>query len=435
MHGREILEAIVKKHPDSFPSVALLKNFEHFSALHDAVGGRWHHGWGSYLFNGQSYAYQADTLRKQEALYKAAMGVKNALEIGVYLGHSLLIMLIANPELKITCVDCEEQFSGPAVAYLNKHFGDRITFICGDAVKVVNTLPADSFDLIHIDADHVDAAVHAQTLASLRVAKEGATVVYDDYEAVRRVIDGFVEQGYLEKPYVPWCLWTNCVTKLVGKTAIGRTVEICRRYSALSVERLRNNIEIVQYVNANGIEGDIVEAGIYKGGSMLAMMRAHEGTAAGDSSTPKRRFHLYDTFTGMTAPTEADCDFTGKHATQLIKEHENVLCICDLETVQKTIRAHTKIPEAHIEYHVGDILQLKEFPEKIAVLRLDTDWYESTAFELAHFYDRVSSGGAVIIDDYGHWKGSRKAVDEFLATHPGIELRKIDYTGVFFLKP
>lgn len=431
MHGREILEAIVAKHPDSFPSVALLKNFEHFSALHDVVGGRWHHGWGSYLFNGQSYTYQADTLRKQEALYKAAMGARNALEIGVYLGHSLLIMLIANPELKITCIDCEAQFSGPAVEYLNKHFGNRVTFICSDAVAAINALPADTFDLVHVDADHVAPAVHAQMLASVRVAKEGATVVFDDYEAVRGTIDGFVRDGYLDKLYVPWCLWTNAVGKLVGKTALGRTVAICQRYSALSVERLRNNIEMVQYVNANGIEGDIVEAGIYKGGSMLAMMKAHEPVA----KVFKRHFHLYDTFTGMTAPTEADCDFTGKHATTLIKEHENVLCICDLETVQKTIRAHTSIPEADIEYHVGDILQLKEFPEKIAVLRLDTDWYESTAFELAHFYDRVPSGGVVIIDDYGHWKGSRKAVDEFLATHPGIELRKIDYTGVFFIKP
>jgi hypothetical protein len=195
---------------------------------------------------------------------------------------------------------------------------------------------------------------------------------------------------------------------------------------------------MVQYVNANGIEGDIVEAGVYKGGGILAMMRAHEATVGDgvpEGTALKRKFHLYDTFTGMTTPSEEDTDYTGKQAAQLIKDHKDGLCICDVETVKNTIRTFTNIPESDIEYHVGDIMQLKEFPEKIAVLRLDTDWYESTAFELAHFYDRVSTGGAVIIDDNGHWQGARKAVDEFLATHPGIELRKIDYTGVFFIKP
>lgn len=421
MHGREVLEAVVKKHPDSFPSVKLLENFHHFSGLHDAVGGRWHNGWGSYLFNGQKYAYQAETLTKQEALYVAAMKAKSALEIGVYLGHSLLIMLLANPELRITCIDNEVQFSGPAVAYLNKHFGDRVTFICGDAVAEVNKLPADAFDLVHIDADHYDAAVNAQFRASVRVAQKGAAVVFDDYEAVRRTIDGFVRDGWLEMVRVPWCLWTNCVTRLVAKMPDEATIQMCRKFSALSVERLKNNIDMVRYVDAVGLPGDIVEVGVYKGGSMLAMMKAHVGAGA-----PKRKFHLYDTFTGMTAPTEADVDLGGYTAEHLMNQNVDVRCICSLENVQKTIRELSGLPETAVEYHVGDILQNKVYPACIAVLRLDTDWYESTAFELANFYDLVIPGGVVIVYDYGHWKGSRKAVDEFLATHPEVHLTPID---------
>jgi hypothetical protein len=53
-------------------------------------------------------------------------------------------------------------------------------------------------------------------------------------------------------------------------------------------------------------------------------------------------------------------------------------------------------------------------PERIAILRLDTDWYDSTRHELEHLYDRLESGGVLLIDDYGYWQGARQAVDEFL---------------------
>ena len=119
MFGRELLEDIVKRHPDSFPAVSLLANFSHFERLYEVVGKRWHDGWGSYLFDGQAYRYHPATLRKQEELYRYAMTATNALEIGVYLGHSLLIMLIANPTLQITCIDNEDQFARKAVDYLS----------------------------------------------------------------------------------------------------------------------------------------------------------------------------------------------------------------------------------------------------------------------------------------------------------------------------
>jgi hypothetical protein len=69
------------------------------------------------------------------------------------------------------------------------------------------------------------------------------------------------------------------------------------------------------------------------------------------------------------------------------------------------------------------------------LLRLDTDWYESTRHELVHLYPRITSGGVVIIDDYGYWSGARKATDEFLATLPARPLlHRIDYTGRMFVK-
>ena len=75
-------------------------------------------------------------------------------------------------------------------------------------------------------------------------------------------------------------------------------------------------------------------------------------------------------------------------------------------------------------------------PEKIALLRLDTDWYESTKTELEELYDNVVSKGVIIIDDYGHWEGCRKAVDEFIKKRNlCVLLNRIDYTGRLIVKP
>jgi O-methyltransferase len=192
---------------------------------------------------------------------------------------------------------------------------------------------------------------------------------------------------------------------------------------------MTNNIDSVDYVNGAKIEGDIVEIGVWKGGSMLAMMMAHER-----GSTPiKRTFHLYDTFEGMTAATEADKDAQGNSAAKLMEMFpDNIKCISPLEEVRGNIERHTAIVP---QYHVGDIMKNTFVPEKIAVLRLDTDWYESTKHELATFYESVVPGGIVIIDDYGHWEGCRKAVDEFLESRPEIVLFSADYTGRWFVKP
>jgi len=93
-----------------------------------------------------------------------------------------------------------------------------------------------------------------------------------------------------------------------------------------------------------------------------------------------------------------------------------------------------------INYHKGDICKTEFIPDAISVLRLDTDWYESTKFELDHFYDKVSSGGLIIIDDYGWWKGCKKAVDEFLDSRNAnqdkkINIQPIDMEGVYIVKP
>lgn len=205
----------------------------------------------------------------------------------------------------------------------------------------------------------------------------------------------------------------------------------CSPYTMISRERLLANIYSVHHINTTGIQGDIVEIGVWKGGSMLSMMLTDEYT----NKNHERHFYLYDTFEGMTPPLLVDRDIQGTQADMFLQQNEFCKCICPLESVKKTIEENVSILLDKIHYQVGDICKNTFYPTKIAVLRLDTDWYESTKFELDHFYDLVEPGGIIIIDDYGHWQGCRKAVDEFLELHKNIHLTPIDYTGVYFIKP
>jgi hypothetical protein len=209
----ELLKAI-EWHKDCLTARVLHNHFHHFIQLYDAVGRGHIHGWGSYLFDGLKYSYQLQTLKKQEALFRVGQKASHLLEIGVYLGHSLLILLISNPTLRITCIDNDARYSPKAVEYLNQHFGNRITFHLGDASEVLKTLPFDEYDAIHIDADHTHEAVRSHFVHSLPLAKKNALVIFDDYEATQSLIDKFITDKVLTIVELPKCLWTNIVTQL-----------------------------------------------------------------------------------------------------------------------------------------------------------------------------------------------------------------------------
>jgi O-methyltransferase len=107
--------------------------------------------------------------------------------------------------------------------------------------------------------------------------------------------------------------------------------------------------------------------------------------------------------------------------------------------VQATIALVENYPRELVSFHKGMIedTPLDELPQSIAILRLDTDFYSSTRWELQHMYPLVEAGGVVIVDDYGSWQGSAKATDEFLAAHPEVELLQIadEEPGRYFIKP
>jgi O-methyltransferase len=178
-------------------------------------------------------------------------------------------------------------------------------------------------------------------------------------------------------------------------------------------EKLFALILATRYVVANGIPGDIVECGVWRGGSMQAA--ALTLLECGDTT---RDLHLYDTFEGMTAPQEVDRRVDGESAAELLESStldSRVWGVATLDDVRAGM-AEIGYPAERIHFHPGPVEETipREAPESAAILRLDTDWYASTRHELEHLYHRLSPGGVLIIDDYGYWEGSRKATDEFL---------------------
>jgi O-methyltransferase len=185
-------------------------------------------------------------------------------------------------------------------------------------------------------------------------------------------------------------------------------------YTMTGLERRASLLCAVDHVVRHRIPGDVVECGVWRGGSMMAVALAL--MARGDTS---RDLWLFDTFEGMSAPTDADRGPSGESAQAQLERSPRdaaVWAVATLDDVRTNLAA-TGYPAERIHCVPGKVEDTLPgaAPERIALLRLDTDWYESTRHELEHLYARVSPGGVVLFDDYGYWEGARQAVDEFLA--------------------
>ena len=211
-----------------------------------------------------------------------------------------------------------------------------------------------------------------------------------------------------------------------------------REYTMTSAERGYALYKAVGYIAENGIGGDFVECGVWKGGSCMLM-----AFALMEAGVTDRRIFLYDTFEGMPEPGDKDIiAWNGKSVHEKWDSDREGLTnnftswAVGLKTVQETIGS-TGYPEENIIFVPGMVeesLKTRK-PERISLLRLDTDWYESTRAELEYLYPLLSRGGALIIDDYGHFTGARLAVDEYFsgAAEPFL-LNRIDYTGRIGIK-
>lgn len=197
----------------------------------------------------------------------------------------------------------------------------------------------------------------------------------------------------------------------------------------VSHERLFTTLMACKHVCQAGVEGDFVECGVWRGGNSLlaadVFRRAQQA----------RQTWLFDTFTGMTEPTDADVKYNGQGAMETFlnkqRTDRNDWCFASIEDVQDTFRRREL--SGHARFVKGDVQQTlldpKSLPDQISVLRLDTDWYESTRAELEVLYPRLSVGGVLIVDDYGYWQGAKKAVDEYFQAVPRPFLQYTDQTG------
>jgi len=215
-------------------------------------------------------------------------------------------------------------------------------------------------------------------------------------------------------------------------------IEICRRvapYTMTTPTRIYALMRAVDYVVDRNLQGAFLECGVWRGGSMMAAALTLLRRGVTD-----RELYLFDTFSGMTPPTEADVKPSGDRAADLLATESgdsDVWAIATLDEVRKAFRA-VAYPQERIHFVVGPVEKTlpENAPKEIALLRLDTDWYESTKHELVHLYPRLTRGGVLILDDYGYWQGARRAVDEYFAERDeSLLLNRIDHTGRIALKP
>lgn len=190
-------------------------------------------------------------------------------------------------------------------------------------------------------------------------------------------------------------------------------IRAVKPYSMTSPERLNAFILATRYIARHNIPGDIVECGVWRGGSMQACARTL--LSVGED---ERELYLFDTYEGMTPPTAEDLRRDGRPAQELLDaqgKDRPIWAVASLEDVQAGFE-NVPYPKERVHYVQGRVEDTvpEQAPEQIAILRLDTDWYASTKHELEHLYSRLVSGGVLLIDDYGYWQGSRQAVDEFL---------------------
>ena len=181
-------------------------------------------------------------------------------------------------------------------------------------------------------------------------------------------------------------------------------------------ERIFSLEQAVRYVVRGGIAGAFVECGVWRGGSMMAM-----ALTLLDEGLSDRELFLCDTYEGMPEPGADDIGVTGKSAHPTWKKRlvhgESQWCRAALDEVRANL-VSTGYDQARMHFikgRVQDTLPCDALGP-IALLRLDTDWYESTKWELEQLYPQLATGGVLIIDDYGRWQGCRKAVDEYFAS-------------------
>lgn len=204
-----------------------------------------------------------------------------------------------------------------------------------------------------------------------------------------------------------------------------RFYDIVSPHSMTSKERINCLYDCLEKIRLDKVAGDLVECGVWRGGNILGMIEYSRHHRMQDI-----RIWAYDTFSGMTKPQSIDVDHMGNMAEAIL---DSVMCLAPYDQFCQITNCRQ---HPNVRIVAGDIcetlLDAKNIPNSISLLRLDTDWYASTKVELEVLYPKLSTGGVLIVDDYGHWGGCKQAVTEYFGGN--FSKTEIDYTGIMVVK-
>jgi len=195
-----------------------------------------------------------------------------------------------------------------------------------------------------------------------------------------------------------------------------KLINKCLQYSMTNFERMWSLIQSFHHVRQESLVGDFVECGVWKGGNIILLKKLIE------KFNLKKNIYGFDTFEGMVEPSFYDVNYNNKSAKRMFDEHKKKeigFAMCSIDDVKRNIKKNTKTDNIFlIKGKVENtLMNKKKLPKKISILRLDTDFYESTKIELEILFPRLVKGGVLIVDDYGFWKGAKKAVDEYFCDY------------------
>ena len=219
-----------------------------------------------------------------------------------------------------------------------------------------------------------------------------------------------------------------------------KLLEMSSKYSMTNLLKRWSLINSIKHIKNEKIEGDFVECGVWKGGNLIIYDYLNEKYQLG------KKIYAYDTYAGMSEPSVYDknfLDIDAKNEWNKSKKTENINlsfnCYSSIQEVKNNVENNSQNKNSlknfkFIEGKVEETLKIKDnLPSKISILRLDTDWYESTKAELEILFPRLSKNGILIIDDYGHWKGARKAVDEYFFDK-NVTIHFVDFSCRMIIK-
>lgn len=212
---KDLLEKSKESQFDNEFTIKLLQQENTFNEILQICGGEFSRKIGSYLFNGKEYNYYIGMYNKQKLIYDLCKEVETVLEIGTYMGHSLLLMLMSNPKLKITCVDIDATYAGKSTAFLQSKFPDaQINFICGSSIDVLPSLN-DKFDFFHIDGKHNNKMITQEFfLCKNLTSNNEMRLLFDDAETCQPLLEYLRKEYTVIEEHTPKSEWCNTYMKL-----------------------------------------------------------------------------------------------------------------------------------------------------------------------------------------------------------------------------